>query len=339
MPDRELLEAVEAAARHAAGAGATLLVNDRADVARLAGVGVHLGEEDLPAAFARPLLADGALLGLSTHDLAAARSAFADPSCDYVAFGPIFESATKTGRSPRGTEALARVAAGKTKPLVAVGGITADRLDSVYEAGADSAAIVGALAGDRLEENARVLLDRARRRSPPGRLYLVGVMGSGKTAIGRRVGERVGVPFVDLDNEIERTSGLTVRAMFEALGEPAFRERESAFLAGTEALPNAVVSTGGGSYVSDANRRVVGRLGTAIFLDVPFDVLLARLAGKTDRPLFVSPAQAASLHRDREPFYRMAPVHVSLTGDESIEESADKVLSAVYDRRELGVSL
>jgi thiamine-phosphate diphosphorylase len=339
LPDRELLEAVEAAARHAAGAGATLIVNDRADVARLAGVGVHLGEEDLPAAFARPLLAEGVLLGLSTHDLAAARSAFADPFCDYVAFGPIFESATKTGRSPRGIEALARVAAEKTKPLVAVGGITADRLDAVYEAGADSAALVGALASDRLEENARVLLDRARRRSPPGRLYLVGFMGSGKTAIGRRVGERVGVPFVDLDNEIERTSGLTIRAMFEALGEPAFRERESAFLAGTEALPNAVVSTGGGSYVSDANRRVVGRLGRAIFLDVPFDVLLARLAGKTDRPLFVSAAQAASLHREREPFYRMAPVHVSLTGRESIEESADKVLSAVYDRRELGVSL
>lgn len=164
-------------------------------------------------------------------------------------------------------------------------------------------------------------------------------MGSGKTAIGRRIALRTGMPFVDLDTEIERTSGLTVRAIFEALGEPAFRERESAFLAGTEALPNAVVSTGGGSYVSESNRRAIARLGTAIFLDVPFDVLRARLSGKTDRPLFVSAAQAASLFAERDPFYRMAPVHVTLTGRESIEESVDKVLSAVYDRRELGVSL
>ena len=340
LPDRELLEAVEAAAGLAAEFGATVIVNDRADVARLAGVGVHLGEEDLPAAFARPLLAPGAPLGVSTHDLAAARRAFTDLSCDYVAFGPIFESPTKSGRSPRGTEALAAVAAEKTKPLVAVGGITADRLDAVYDAGADSAAVVGALvARGRLEENARILLDRSRRRTPPGRLYLVGFMGCGKTAIGRRIAERTGIPFVDLDTEIERTSGLTVRAMFEAHGEPAFRERESAFLAGTEALPNAVVSTGGGSYVPVSNRRTIGRLGTAIFLDVPFDSILARIVGKTDRPLFVSTVQAASLYGEREPFYRMAPVHVTLTGRESIEESADKVLSAVYDRRELGVSL
>lgn len=340
LPDRVLLEAVEAAAARAAESGATVLVNDRVDVARVAGVGVHVGEDDLSPSFARSLLGESALVGVSTHDLAAARSAFADPASDYVAFGPVFESATKTGRDPRGIEALAAVAAEKTKPLVAVGGITADRLDAVFDAGADSAAVVGALtAGESVEENARGLLDRARRRAPFGRLYLVGFMGSGKTAIGRRIAARAGIPFVDLDTEIERTSGLTVRAIFESLGEPAFRERESAFLTGTEALPDAVVSTGGGSYVSEANRRTIGRLGTAIFLDVPFDVILSRLAGKTDRPLFASAVQAASLYRAREPFYTMAPVHVNLTGGESIEESADKVLSAVYDRRELGVSL
>lgn len=340
LPDRELLEAVEAVSCRAAQSGATLIVNDRVDVARLAGVGVHLGEEDLPATLARPLVGAGVPLGVSTHDPAAARVAFADASCDYVAFGPIFASTTKTERPARGVGALTAVAAEKTKALVAVGGITAERLDDVFDAGADSAAVIGALfAGGRLEENTRSLLDRARRRNPPGRLYLVGFMGSGKTAIGRRIALRTGIPSVDLDAEIERTSGLTVRAIFEALGEPAFRERESAFLAGTEALPNAVVSTGGGAYVSESNRRAIARLGTAIFLDVPFDVLRARLSGKTDRPLFVSAAQAASLYTERDPFYRMAPVHVTLTGRESIEESADKVLSAVYDRRELGVSL
>ncbi len=329
--------AVETAEQRARQSGATLIVNDRADVARLAGVGVHLGEDDLPAALVRPLLAASAPLGVSTHDSEAARAAFADPACDYVAFGPVFESATKTGRRARGIEALAAVARQKTKPLVAVGGITEDRLDAVFDAGADSAAVVGALAAHgRIEENARRLLDRARRRSPPGRIYLVGFMGCGKTAVGRLVAARLGIPFIDLDAEIERTSGLTVRAIFESAGERAFRERESAFLAGTEALPNAVVATGGGSYVLDTNRRAIGRLGTPVFLDVPFEVIRARIGGKTDRPLFVDVAQAASLFAEREPFYRMAPVRISLTGRESVELSADRVLSAVYDRRELG---
>lgn len=306
----------------------------------LAGVGVHLGEQDLPAAAARPLLRPDAPIGVSTHDAGAARSAFADPACDYVAFGPVFDSGTKTGRAARGVAELAAVAREKTKPLVAVGGITHESLDAVLDAGADSAAVIGALASKgRLEENARRLLDRARRRDPPGRIFLVGFMGSGKTAVGRRVADRLSVPFVDLDTEIERTSGLTVRAIFESSGEAAFREREAAFLEGTAALPNVVISTGGGSFVSESNRRAIAALGTAVYLDVPFEAVSRRLAGKTDRPLFVSVAQAASLSAEREPFYRMAPVRVSLTGEESIEESADKVLSAVYDRRELKVSL
>ena len=339
LPDRILLDAVEAADRRAREVGATVLVNDRVDVARLVGVGVHVGEEDLPAAAARRLVAAGAPVGVSTHDPEAARAAFADPACDYAAFGPIFESPSKPGRPARGVAALVALARQKTKPLVAVGGITPERLDEVFGAGADAAAVIGALFSEgRLEENARSLLDRTRRQSPPGRVFLVGFMGSGKTAIGRRVAARLGIPFVDLDAEIERTSGLTIRAIFETAGETAFRERESAFLRGTEALPHAVVSTGGGSYVSEANRRTIGHLGTAVYLDVAFDAIRERLAGKTDRPLFVNAAQASSLHAEREPFYRMAPVRVALNGRESIEESADKVLSAVYDRRELAVS-
>ncbi|HVE65067.1 MAG TPA: thiamine phosphate synthase, partial [Thermoanaerobaculia bacterium] len=336
-PDRELLDAVEECRRQAVEHAATVLVDDRVDVAALAGVGVHLGEEDLPAGAARALLAPHVRVGVSTHDLAAARRAFADRDADYVAFGPVFPSGTKPGREARGIEALAEVAREKTKPLVAIGGITEARLDMVLDAGADSAAAIGAFAaGGRLEENARALLDRARRRDAPGRLYLVGFMGSGKTSIGRRVAERLSVPFVDLDTEIERTSGLTVRALFESLGEPAFRDRESTFLEGTEALPHAVVSAGGGSFVSERNRRSIARLGTAVSIEVPFERIRERLSGKTDRPLFVSVDQAARLFADREPFYRMAPVRVALTGRESIEESADKVLSAVYDRRELG---
>jgi len=338
LPDAALLTAVEAAAAEARRHAGQLLVNDRADVARMAGVGVHLGEEDLPPADARALLPGGALIGVSTHDLEAARGAFAEPAADYVAFGPVFASATKRGRVPKGLAELARVAALKTKPLVAIGGISAETLDAVFEAGADSAAMVGGLlSGGRIEENVRRALDRVRRRTLSGRIYLVGFMGCGKTAVGERIAERLGIPFVDLDAEIERTSGVTIRALFESSGEAAFREREALFLQGTESLPRAVVATGGGCSTREENREHLRRLGTPVFLDVPFEAIRARLAGKTDRPLFQSLEQAAELYSRRLPLYKIGSVRVELSGREEVEETADRVLNALSDARELGV--
>ena len=334
MPDRALLASAEEVARLAKGARATVLINDRTDIAQVAGVGVHLGEGDLPPSDARRILGSRAIVGVSTHDEAGARRAFEEGSADYVAFGPVFASGTKTDRPPRGLEALSRVATQKTRPLVAIGGIYSENLDAVLAAGADSAAMIGGLlAGGKIEENARRVLDRARRRSPVGRVYLVGFMGSGKTAIGRRVAERLQIPFVDLDSEIERTSGLTVRALFEESGEAVFRQRETMFLEGTATLPQAVVATGGGCYAREENRRLIRRLGTAVFLDAPFEILLPRLSGKTDRPLFQTPEQARRLYAEREPFYRMAPVCVKIEGG-SIEQGADRVLSALDERLE-----
>jgi shikimate kinase len=336
LPDRELLAAADAVVSLGRGCGARVFVNDRVDVARLAGggVGVHLGEEDLPPAAARSILPAGSPIGVSTHDEEAAARAFANDAVDYVAFGPVFESPTKTTRAARGLEALKRVAAGKTKPLVAIGGVTLERLDAVWDAGADSAAMIGALytgGPARIVENAREALDRARRRRPPGRLFFVGFMASGKTSVGRRVAERIGLPFVDVDTEIERTSGRTIRAIFEESGEPAFREREAAYLRATESLPAALVATGGGAFVQEGNRRAIGKLGRSVFLDVPLPGIRARLAGKTDRPLFQSVAQLEALFAERRPFYRMADVRVDLSGDETIEETADRVLAALDD--------
>ena len=330
LDDRAHLAAAEGVAGLCRSAGARAFVNDRVDIAALAGTGVHLGEDDLPASEARAILPQGALIGVSTHDAEAARRALEDPACDYVAFGPVFASGTKSLRPPRGLEELARAAAGRTKPLVAIGGIVPARLDAVWDAGADAAAMIGGLyAGGRLEENAREALDRGRRRGRRRRIYLVGFMAAGKSAVGRRVAERLDLPFVDLDDEIERTSGRTIRALFEESGEAAFRERESAFLEATESLPAAVVATGGGCFAQEANRRRVARLGTGVFLDVPLAAIRARLKGKTDRPLFQSEEQLGSLFAERAPFYRMAPVAAVLGGDETIEEAADRVLIAL----------
>jgi thiamine-phosphate diphosphorylase len=339
MPDRGLLAEADALAMLARAERAIGIVDDRVDLALAAGLGVHLGEEDLPAAAARSILPEGAAIGVSTHSVEAARAAVEDSDADYVAFGPVFESGTKTIRAARGLDALAaaaEAARARSRPLVAIGGITPERLDAVWDAGADSAAMIaGLLAGGRIEENARRALDAARRRRLRGRIYLVGFMGAGKTTVGRRIAERLGRAFVDVDSEIERASGRTIRALFEESGEAAFRERESEFLQGTASVPDAVVATGGGTFALEGNRSAIARLGVPVLLDAPIAVVRARLAGKTDRPLFTSLEQLEALFAARSPFYRMAPVRVKLTGSETVDETADRVLIALEERLEL----
>lgn len=140
------LEAVAAA--HAEGG--LVLVNDRPDVARLAGAdGVHLGQDDLPPRDARAVLGSAALVGLSTHDPAQVEAAAAEP-VDYVAVGPVFETRTKADTHPVVGLAGVRAARARTRlPLVAIGGITAANAGEVIAAGADGVAVVSAvLAGD-----------------------------------------------------------------------------------------------------------------------------------------------------------------------------------------------
>lgn len=127
--------------------GVTLVVNDRVDIAIAAGINaVHLGQDDLPPAAARKLLGENAVIGYSTHSVEQAIEAVALP-LDYIAIGPIFATNTKADPDPVvGLEGLSRVRkAIGDMPLVAIGGITLDRLEDVFSAGADSVAIIGGL--------------------------------------------------------------------------------------------------------------------------------------------------------------------------------------------------
>lgn len=152
------LEAV-AAGREA---GVRMIVNDRADLALLVGAaGVHLGQEDLSPEGARRILGSGAVVGVSTHtprELALAEAS----AVDYVAIGPVFRTTTKpTDRATLGCAGVATARAATRKPLVAIGGITAETALSVIEAGADSVAIISALMeAPDLEAAARGLLSR-----------------------------------------------------------------------------------------------------------------------------------------------------------------------------------
>jgi thiamine-phosphate pyrophosphorylase len=131
-------------------AGAVVIVNDRADIAKLAGAdGVHLGQDDLDPAFARTLLGGDAIIGVSTHSLDQVRAA-AKMAVDYIAVGPIFGTTTKeTGYGAMGTsfvsEAAAIVRAAGSTPIVAIGGITLDRAVDVIHAGAASVAVISDL--------------------------------------------------------------------------------------------------------------------------------------------------------------------------------------------------
>jgi thiamine-phosphate pyrophosphorylase len=125
-------------------AGGVFIVNDRLDVALAVGAdGVHLGQDDLPAAEARRL-APGRVLGVSTHSLEQARSAQAD-GADYVALGSIFATGSKGGFELVGLEALRLVRPHVRAPLVAIGGITVDRVPAVLAAGADAVAVISAI--------------------------------------------------------------------------------------------------------------------------------------------------------------------------------------------------
>lgn len=135
--------------------GAHLVINDRADIAALAGAaGVHVGQDDLPPAAARAIVGAAAIVGLSTHGEAQIDEALAAP-ISYVAVGPIFETATKqTGYTARGLD-LVRYAAGRGTPVVAIGGITVDRVAEVMAAGATSVAVIGDLLAGDPEERVR----------------------------------------------------------------------------------------------------------------------------------------------------------------------------------------
>ncbi|WP_447980572.1 thiamine phosphate synthase [Candidatus Nitrospira bockiana] len=143
---RELYRRAEALRRAASDAGCLLIINDRCDVAlAVEADGVHLGQGDLPLAHARTIMPPGTLIGLSTHDDHQVREAAAG-GADYIAFGPIFPTATKPDHEPVvGIEGLRRVRSLTSLPLVAIGGVTLDRVPLIIDAGADGLAVVSAV--------------------------------------------------------------------------------------------------------------------------------------------------------------------------------------------------
>jgi shikimate kinase len=144
-------------------------------------------------------------------------------------------------------------------------------------------------------------------------IVLVGMMGAGKSSVGRRLGRVLGLPFNDVDAEIERAAGMTIAEIFQVHGEPFFRAGESRVLVRLLAQGQQVLSTGGGAWIDPANRAAIAEHGISVWLKAEPEVLLRRLRRRTDRPLLQTADPESSLRTSlaaREPVYALADLTV-----------------------------
>ncbi len=161
---------------------------------------------------------------------------------------------------------------------------------------------------------------------------LIGMMGAGKTAVGTALARMLAVPFLDSDEEITRAAQMSVAEIFARDGEPFFRARETEVLTRLLAGRPAILSTGGGAFLSDQNRAEIAARGVAVWLKADLDLLWQRVRHKTTRPLLrtADPKRTLTeIFEARAPVYALAGVAVEAEPDLSVEEMAAKVLKAL----------
>jgi shikimate kinase len=179
-----------------------------------------------------------------------------------------------------------------------------------------------------------------RRAGPRLRrsVVLVGMMGSGKTAVGRVLAQRLGAPFLDSDAAIEEAAQASIAEIFERDGEPFFRDREAEVIARLLSGPPAVVSTGGGAFMAERNRRTIAEKGVALWLDAALDTLWDRVRHKDTRPLLRTAdprGTLAALYEKRVPVYRLAELSIRAEPGFSVEDTATRALAALATRPDI----
>ncbi|ACI56863.1 Shikimate kinase [Rhizobium leguminosarum bv. trifolii WSM2304] len=177
------------------------------------------------------------------------------------------------------------------------------------------------------------LKDRARAALGSRNLILVGLMGAGKSAVGRIVASQLGIPFIDSDHEIERVSRMTIPELFAAYGEDEFRALETRVMKRLLKGGPRVVSTGGGAFINERTRRHIIKGGVSVWLKADLDVLWERVNKRDNRPLLKTenPKQTLEgLMNARYPIYAQADLTV-LSRDVRKEIMADEVLKAMIE--------
>jgi shikimate kinase len=170
---------------------------------------------------------------------------------------------------------------------------------------------------------------------PGGRLdrsvVLVGLMGAGKSAIGRRLAARLGLKFVDADAEIEKAAGCSIADFFELHGEPAFRDGERRVVARLLRDPPHVLATGGGAFMDPETRRHIRERGISVWLRADIELLLARVSRRDDRPLLKAGDKRdvlARLIKERYPVYAEADIVVD-SEDVPHDRMVEKIVAAL----------
>jgi len=172
---------------------------------------------------------------------------------------------------------------------------------------------------------------RARGFAPRRTVVLVGLMGAGKSKIGRRLAARMGLPFFDSDDEIEAAAGETIEEIFANRGERVFRDGERRVIARLLAGPVHVLATGGGAFMDPATRRVIGRSGISLWLRADLEILASRVSRRNNRPLLkTGDARTilAELIAQRYPIYAEADVVID-SGDGSPELTVSRAIAAL----------
>lgn len=162
-------------------------------------------------------------------------------------------------------------------------------------------------------------------------IVLVGLMGSGKSTVGRRLAARLGLPFVDADNEIERAAGMTIAEMFAQFGEQYFRDGESRVIARLMDGAPKVIATGGGAFINGETRALILAEALAVWLDASIDILVERVRKRDHRPLLIGKDPATVLRelaKVRNPLYAQAPIRVS-SNDVPHEVTVRAILEAI----------
>jgi shikimate kinase len=164
-------------------------------------------------------------------------------------------------------------------------------------------------------------------------IVLVGMMGAGKSSIGRRLAARLGIPFIDADAEIESAAGMTIPEIFDKHGEPYFRAGEARVIARLLDNGPQVLATGGGSLMDAQTRALIGEKGVSIWLKADIDVLLKRTKRRNDRPLA---EKIKDLLPIREPLYAQADLVVQ-SRDEPHDNIVDEIMIQLPRRLGVGV--
>lgn len=162
-------------------------------------------------------------------------------------------------------------------------------------------------------------------------IVLVGLMGAGKSTVGKRLARRLGLPFVDSDSAIEDAAGFSAAEVFERFGEADFRDGERRLVARLVNGAIGVIATGGGAFVDPRTRELLNNRAITIWLDAPVDVLRERTSRRDTRPLLRTPDPKATLARlseERRASYAEAHIHIR-SGIQGHGEVVDKIIEAL----------